>query len=460
MQTIWHFWYPFIALRMLFLSYFTCAGKRKLTLEDLILFDTDNLYLEQSDFFIRLLVTTGIGFVVGLEREHASLSKNEEIFAGLRTFVLVALLGFVTGLFSAYYSYWISIAAFLSISLIVAVSYWISAHRGQLGGTTEMAILLVFFLGNLTLIGHIEMSLTLTIVMVVFLSLKVKFRNIVGNISQTELYAFIQFVIVALLLFPFLPDQDFGPYDVINPREIGWVIVLTSGAGFIGYILMKFMGTGRGIMLTGILGGLVSSTIVTWVFSKRSRNTPELSNSCTVAIMSASTIMILRVIFWIFIFNRSLLPALMIPLLLLLCTALGITLFFYRKEGHPDTSTTDLPLGEPLNLREAIFFGVIYTTILLIVSYANEQFGNRGIFVSSIIAGLTDIDAITISMTKIGGTSLPVLSAQIAIILATLSNTIVKLAISLWAGSNQLKRNVLIGYGLIFVAGILGILLL
>lgn len=429
-------------------------------MQDIIFIDTETLHLEQVEFFIRVLVSVGIGFVVGLEREHASLAKKEEIFAGLRTFVLVSLLGFVTSLLSAYYSFWILIAGFLAISLTVTVSYWISAQRGQLGGTTEIAILLVYLLGALTLLGQIGITLTITVIMVIFLSLKVKFRTIVGNITQPELYAFIQFVVVTLLIFPFLPSESFGPYDVINPREIGWVIVLTSGAGFVGYILIKFLGTKRGILLTGILGGLVSSTVVTWVFSKRSKTTPEISDSCAVAIMSASTIMILRVVVWILIFNKALLPALGPPLLIILTTALGTVLFFHRKEISRDESHSRFPLGEPLNLREAIFFGIIYVAILLIVSYANDQFGNRGIFLSSAIAGLTDIDAITISLSKIAGSAKENTAVQIAIIVAILSNTLIKLGISIWAGSHPLKKNMLKGYGLIFIAGILGILLL
>lgn len=429
-------------------------------MEELILLQSGLIELNQSEFFIRLLVTIGIGFVIGLEREHASLSQKEESFAGLRTFIMVALLGFTTGIFSLLYTYWILVAVFVSLSLMIIASYWISANKGQLGGTTEIAAMLTYFLGTLTLMGHMEISLALTVVIVVFLSLKVKFQIIVGRISQSELYAFIQFVIVLSLIFPFLPNANFGPYQVINPREIGWVIVLTSGAGFLGYMLMKFLGTNKGILFTGIVGGLVSSTIVTWVFSKKSRLSPEISNSCTVAILAASTIMVIRVFVWIIIFNLTLLPNLLIPLFLVFISALGATFFFYRRQDNIINSAANLPLGQPLNLREALFFGIIYTVILLVVSYANDQFGNRGIFLSSAIAGLTDIDAITISLAKIGGKTIELLTVQNAIIVATLANTIIKLGISLWTGSKSLKKNVLLGYMLIFISGLLGFLLM
>jgi uncharacterized membrane protein (DUF4010 family) len=139
---------------------------------------------------------------------------------------------------------------------------------------------------------------------------------------------------------------------------------------------------------------------------------------------------------------------------------LGTTFYYYQKQGSPGDKPEDLPLGEPLNLREAIFFGILYTSILLVVSYANDQFGDKGIYISSVLAGLTDIDAITISVAKIAGASIHITTAQNAIILATLSNTIIKLGISLWAGSKTLKRQVMAGYGLMFVAGLLGMLIL
>lgn len=429
-------------------------------MEDILIIETENFQISQIDFFIRMLVSVGVGFVIGLEREFSFVSRNEEIFAGLRTFVMVALLGFLCATLSMVFSNWILIAGFLGLSMIVSVSYWLSAKRGQIGGTTEVVTFLVFLLGAMTLLGYVEMVLALTVIIVLFLSLKVTFQNLVGQITQKELFAFIQFVIVVLLIFPFLPDENFGPYEVINPREIGWVVVLTSAVGFIGYILMKILGPNKGILLTGIVGGLVSSTVVSWVFSKKSRLTPKLSTSYAVAILAASTMMVVRVFIWIVAFNQSLIPGLLIPLSGVLIASFGVTLYYYKKQKdvHPDKD--ELPLGEPLNLRDAIFFGILYAGILMVVSYANDQFGNKGIYISSAIAGLTDVDAITISVSKIAGNSIAILTAQNAIILATLANTIVKLGIVVWSGSAELRKEIMIGYGCMFLAGLLGILFL
>ena len=253
-----------------------------------------------------MVVAAGIGLVIGLEREYASLAEKEKSFAGIRTFVLVVLFGFLTAFLSIIFNHWILIGGLFSTVAIVAVSYWVSANSGQIGGTTEFATIIAFLLGCTTFMGFVEVSLALTVIVVVLLSLKVKLKSIIGQISQDELYAFIRFVVLALLIFPFLPNQTFGPFDVFNPQELGWVIVLTSGLGFIGYLLMKFLGSDRGILLTGILGGMVSSTVVTWVFSKKSKEVPALSRSCAVAILAASTIMVIRVFVWVIIFNRTL----------------------------------------------------------------------------------------------------------------------------------------------------------
>jgi len=427
---------------------------------DNLIIQIENLKLTEFDFLIRMLVTAGIGFVLGLEREFSQYSEKSETFAGLRTFTLVALLGFLTAYLGITFTYWIFIAGFLGVVSIVAISYWVTASKGDIGSTTEFAIIFTFLLGGLVLVGSINVSLALTVITLVLLSLKLTFRTIIGQLTQKELYAFVRFVAVALLILPFLPNEFYGPYEVINPKEVGWIIVLTSGIGFVGYILMKFLGTDRGILLTSILGGLVSSTLVTFMFSKKSKETPELSQNYAVGIFAASTIMVLRIFLLVFIFNKAMLVELTIPLLIILLTAFGIALYFYNKQFKKQHAVDKIVLGDPLNIKNAVFFGIFYMGILLLVSYANNVYGSKGIYVSSAISALTDIDAIAISVSKLGGVTMDLLIAQNAILLATLSNTIVKIGIAVFTGSQQLKKYVLVGYGFIFIAGIVGFLVL
>jgi uncharacterized membrane protein (DUF4010 family) len=429
-------------------------------MDESFIIQTDTIQLTQMDFFIRMLVAAGIGFVIGIEREYSSIGKKYERFAGVRTFVVVVFLGFLTAMVSILFTPLLFMGVLICLGLIVSVSYWITANKGGIGGTTEFTILLAFLLGSTTFMGFIETSLALMVVTTVFLSLKVTIKTFIGEITQDELYAFITFVVLALLILPFLPNQTYGPFEVFNPKELGWVIVLTSGLTFVGHLLMKFLGTDRGILFTGIVGGLISSTVVTWVFSKKSKEVPELSIHCAVAILAASTIMIVRVVVWVLIFNPALWPALGLPIAVLFLAGLGISIYFYRKQQAANQLNAEVPLGKPLNLREAIFFGLLYTGILFLVSYANEEFGEAGIFLSTGIAALTDIDAITISLSKLAGKNIQFLTAQNAILIAALCNTIVKIGISLFAGSNRLRKYILIGYGVIFLAGIVGFIVL
>lgn len=427
---------------------------------DEYLIDTPALRLTQMEFILRLLVACGIGFVIGLEREHTALQQKEEKFAGIRTFIFLSLLGFIGVALHYVLSPWVFAGVFLGAIVLISISYWVSASDGDIGGTAEITALLAILLGGLTFMGYLLMSVMITVIMVVLLSSKGKLQTIIGKITSEELYDFIRFVVVAALIFPLLPNETYGPYDVINPREIGWVILLTSGFGLIGYILMRIMGAGKGILLTGIMGGLVSSTVVTWVFSKKSKEHPELSPVYATAILAASSIMVIRVIIWVFIFNKSLLPGIATAIGLLFVAALGATLILFKKHNKKNKIDTDIPPGKPLNLSGALFFGILYTAILLIVAYANDMFGAKGIYISSGIAGLSDVDAITISVSKLAKDSIPLIAAQNAILIATLSNTLVKMCIALWGGSSKMRGPILFGYGFILAAGVIGFVLL
>lgn len=409
---------------------------------------------------IRLLVAIGIGAIIGMQREHAALAEKVPGFAGIRTFIFVVLLGFMAGLTYYFLSPLVYFGILLSVAIVTGVSYWITAMKGDIGATTEFTALIGFVLGTMAFLGIVELSLMITVLVVVILSAKIKLHFLVGEITTEELYDFIRFVVLALLIFPFLPDETFGPYDILNPREIGWVIILTSGLGLIGYILMKFLGGKKGILLSGIIGGLVSSTATTWVFAKKSKESEALSHNCATAILAASSIMIIRVLTWTFIFNKSLFNELFFLIFLVFLAAIGVTLFLYFTKGKKEVFDTDIPKGKPLDLIGALVFGLIYTVIMLVVSYANENLGDRGILISSAVAGLSDIDAITISVSKLAGVRLDFSIASIAVLIATISNTLVKLGIGIWAGSPTLRKDLVLGYGVIFVAAVLALIFL
>lgn len=425
-----------------------------------LLFNLKDLHLTQKEFLIRLLVATGIGFLIGLEREHSAMADKEESFAGIRTFIIIVLAGFIGALMHHLISPWIYGGIIAAVVVFIGISYWRSAAVGNIGGTTEFTALLAFFLGSLTLMGYIQVSLLLAVLILMILSAKIRLHRIVGKISREELYAIIRFVVSAIVILPFLPDSGYGPYQVVNPREIGWVVLLTSGIGFTGYLLMKFFGQRKGILLTGIIGGLVSSTMTSWIFARKSSETPALSAYCASAILIASSVMGLRVMLWVFLFSPALAGNLYLPLALVVLTALAFGLYFFRLQTNNFIAVNELPAGKPLEIQNALLFGLIYLIITLVMRYAGEQSGSGGILLTSAVAGLTDIDAIVISVSKLSLNVISVQTAQYAILIGLISNTLVKLCIGLWAGSRNLKRNLLLGYGATVVAATLGLLMI
>lgn len=416
-----------------------------------LLIDQESLTLSQGDFIIRLLVAIGIGAVIGLERQYSAMKEDSKGFAGIRTFVFVTLLGFIAALFGFLISPWVYVALVFGVSVLIGVSYWATATRGDHGATTEFSSLLAFVLGSMSLLGLIEVSLMITVLVVLVLSSKFRIKTIVGMITAEEMYDFIRFVVIALLIFPFLPDQTFGPYDVLNPREIGWVVILTSGLGLAGYLLTKFLGSNRGILLGGIVGGLVSSTAVTWIYAKKSTANESLAASCATAILGASSIMFVRVLIWTSIFSEALFQKMLLPIGIVFLAAIGVTLYIYFKRRSKTSENAEMPLKKALDLKGALVFGLIYTLILLVVSYANENLGTGGTIISSAIAGFSDIDAITISISKLAGGSLDLRIASLAVLVASISNTLVKMGIGLYAGSKALRKNLAIGYGTVFL---------
>lgn len=426
--------------------------------EELIM-QLSNFKINQGDLLIRMLLATGIGFSIGLEREYSTREDHGKQIAGIRTFIFIVLLGFVSALMALSWGSAIFVAAFSGVVIFVGISYWVNAHNGELGGTTEFTTLIAFLLGAMILVGYIEISLAATVVVLTLLSLKFRIREIMGKVTREELYAVIQFIVVLLMIFPFLPDHTIGPYQVFNPRELGNVIVIISGIGLGGYILSRAIGMEKGILVSGIVGGMVSSTMVSWIYSAKSRKHPAFTYECTVAILMASVIMAFRVFIWVWIFNSELIQMLLLPFSVMILAGIIVALIYYRKSVvHTDTTET-APLGKPLDWRQSLLFAVFYTGIMFVVSYAGENYGSGGVYLSSGIAALTDVDAITISVSKLAGHTITTATATNAILIVAICNTLVKWGISLWNGSRALRRQVSFGFGAMVLAGLVGIAL-
>lgn len=402
-------------------------------------------------YMLGVLISLGIGLILGLEREYDK-RKDELGSAGIRTFPIVTLVGFVMGHLSETFSSWFLIAGMSSIILFLGIGQILRNRiEPSWGITTNLALIATLLLGVMVSQEFYRDSVATAVIVVTLLSLKTTFRTIIQNITHQELFAFIKFVIIALLILPFLPNRDYGPNGLLNPFEIGTIVVIVSFLNFIGYFLVKFVGSRKGILLTAILGGLISSTAVAWNYAARSKENPNLSREYSAGIVVASAIMFPRLALIAAIFNPKTIIILAVPVVILTLICLIPGILFIRKRS--ENAETQIELGNPLNMLNALTFTAIFIGILYAVHYGNEYFGHSGLYYSSLIAGLADTTAITISMAKFALADENLRLSASVIIAATLSNTIVKMGIAIFRGTKTTARLVSYVFGTVIVVG-------
>lgn len=408
-------------------------------------------------YILGVLISLGIGLILGLEREYDKLKEDKGI-AGIRTFPIVTILGFTLGNLTEVYTVWLLIISLGAFILFLAINQY--TQKQEVPGqdlTTNLALIATFVLGIMVSLHSYRDAVATAVIIVTLLSLKTRFRSVIKNITSEELFAFIKFSIIALLILPFLPNKTYGPDNLLNPFEIGSIIVIVSFLNFIGYFLVKFIGTKKGIIITAILGGLISSTAVAWNYASRSKESPELSNKYSAGIIVASAIMFLRLTLLTYIFNNALLKYVALPFGILTLVCVIATLLLMR--GDTNTTETNIKLGNPLNILNAIGFGILYVVILFAVFYSNQFFGESGLYYSALIAGLADTDAITISMSKFSLDGEKMNLASSVIIAATISNMLVKLGVSVVKGSKVTGKLVSYAFGSVIIIGIVYIFL-
>jgi uncharacterized membrane protein (DUF4010 family) len=409
-----------------------------------------------AERLLHLTVSLCIGFLIGLEREY-SKPVSEKQFAGVRTHTLIALFGFISALLAEKTGQCILVASFLSLVLLVAVSYMqLAKETRHMGGTSEITSLITFLLAVLVFYNYMLLAAISMVIILLLLTFKPPLHLLAKKITHTELLAIIQFIIISAIIIPFLPELNFGPYRIWNLKDIWKMVVLVSGISLTGYLLSKLLGN-KGILISGILGGLASSTMVSLVYSKRSRESQDaVSNVYALAIVSSCTMMFIRILFELYIVNRMLVPSLLPAFATI--TASGVLMaFIIYKAGKAKTGSDTIQPENPLNLKTAVQFALIYAAVLWLVRYCNEQFGARGSYAAGIISGVADLDAITISMARSG---LEQMIIGKTILLAAISNTIVKLIIALIFGNNILRKWVSMGLTALIVAGIISYLVL
>lgn len=408
-----------------------------------------------TPFLLSLIVALGIGLIVGMEREFENLSGQEH-FAGLRGFAIMSMLGCVVTFLAVEFSVNILLVVAPMVFLFISVFHYSKIQKENFGIVTELSLVLVFFLGVLSGLHYIKEAMAVAVIVSTLLTLKTKFRETLSRITQDELFAFIKFIILSFLLLPFLPDKNYGPGEIINPRSIGFVIVIVSSLSFIGYFIIKFFGAEKGILFTAFFGGTFSSTAVTWVFSSRSKENDNLSTQYATGIIIACAVMFARVLVVAGFFNITVFKWLLIPCGLMAVSA-SIVAYVLKRKAASQTTSSPIQLGNPLDLSNVLLFCIQYVGITLFVYYAKIYLGTKGLLITGLVSGLADVDAINISMSKLSLIQINPSIASIVILTAVMSNTIFKIGFTYFKGSKELRKKVIIGLIPAIIIALLGI---
>lgn len=414
--------------------------------------------LSNGDLFYRFGVALVIGLLIGLQREYAFRRQeqraHEELFAGARTFPLIAVFGSVAAMASDYFGGGTVFAGALAVlgGLLLISHYWRSQEE-DVGLTTEVAAVVTLFIGALCYWGRLELAAALGVATAVLLALKVQTQSLARSMDREDVFSTLKFAVITVVVLPLLPREGYGPppFDVLVPYNVWLMVVFISGISFLGYVLIKVVGPRRGVGLTGVLGGMASSTAVTLSFAQRSHDAEDMSRPFVLAIILAWTIMFVRVLIEVAALNPPLLRLLWKPIAaaMLVGGLYGSYLYwtqFPEKQDEPDA------FKNPFELGPAITFGVLYAVILVAAKAADSYFGDAGLYMSSFASGLADVDAITLSLAELslsGDVAMP--TAARAIVLAAVANTLVKGGIVVIMGSRALWPYII--PGMLLMAG-------
>lgn len=415
-----------------------------------------------EQIFLGFLIALAAGALIGLERQQDKTADQRPGLGGVRTFPLIALAGALSALISHTVGAWVIVSTLLVVGSVLSIAYfrdW-KQHTSR-GMTTPVAALITFLLGVLALLPRLPLDTVHRYLLIIgsaavvmaLLSFKEHLHQAVRHISDDDIYATAKFVILALVVLPLLPNRTVGPLHVLNPFNIGIMVALIAGLSFLGYVSSRMVGAQKGLATTGILGGLISSTAVTVSMAHQVKRSPELVVSGAMAILAASSTMFTRMLVIVGIVNSHLVFPLLAPLGTMTLAGYGAVLALYLKTPRSSSEKTSVTHRNPFELRPALTFGLFYSVVLLVTKAAQTYLGQGGLYASSVLAGTTDVDAITLSLLQFHSEGLDAAVAVTAMTLAAITNTIVKTLLAWGLGGWRLGQYVAMGMMAILVGG-------
>ncbi|MBL8955324.1 MAG: MgtC/SapB family protein [Myxococcaceae bacterium] len=409
------------------------------------------------------------GLLIGLEREHSRVQEGvagkqpARFIGGVRTFPIFALAAAVAASLSKSLGPWPFIIAATGTLVFAVLGHrkWVEESSGGL--TSEGAFLLTFLLGALagttdvcaTTRHKVFIVASLSVIATLLLSAKPVLHELSKKISRDDVIATIKFLLVAVVVLPLLPNEEHGPYGVLNPWKIGLNVTLIAGVSFVGYAATRVMGPGRGLLITGIVGGLASSTAVTLSGSQLTKDNPNLATAAALSITAASTVKTVRVLLLVAATSPALLKTMVGPFLAMaVAGALGAGFLYWRTRTDQKRDGQEPKLSNPFELSESLKFGAAVVVVMLISRWAQDQFGSVALYLTSLLAGLADVDAITLSVAGMAQKNeIAATIAVTAIFVAVLANTLTKQGMTMVIGTRALAVRVGVTSALMLAAG-------
>ncbi len=393
------------------------------------------------DILKAIILTLAVGFTVGMQRTLSRLEKGKHSFAGSRTFALIALVGYLSGWISQKIDHFV-LLTFIIIGTLLSISYYLKVTISHKHGmTTHISALIVYILGLMIYMGLDRYAIFLGVIMVVLLEIKPRLKQIESKISRTDIDAVVLLLLMSFVILPILPDEMIGPYKLFNPYKTWLMAVIIAGISFVGYVAIKITGESKGVLITGAAGGLISSTGVSVSLSKLYKNAQGSIGSYAAGIAIASTIMYIRVLIEAAIIDPYIAWRLSYAYIPAFLVGLIYSWLLYR--GSSRVSNGNIMNSEiaknPLQLSEAIKFGILFGIVYGAVAFVKSSYGDIGVYIVSFLSGITDVDAITLSLSQLAKSrELNMTAAMSGIVIASVVNSLVKLGIVYWMGGKDL----------------------
>ena len=396
-----------------------------------------------AELFPALGTSLALGLLVGIEREWA----NDRV-AGIRTFALVTLSGALSALVAGVYGGLVIAGALICLTVMIVIGNIASlrSKESDSGLTTEFAILAMFLTGMLPIMGHTAVAIVVAGAVMVLLQWKKSLHELVHRIGEDELRAIARLVLIGLVILPVLPNRAYGYFGVFNPFHIWLMVVLIVGISLVAYLVGKFIGPNRGMLASGLLGGLISSTATTASLSRQSVGAKANAPMLGLVIMISSTIVFLRLIAEVITVapeaGRVMVPPLAAMMLWMAMVTFGCWFTARKKLAHESAKEP------PSEIKGAIVFGLLYALVLLAVAFAKQHFGSAGLYTVAAISGLTDMDAITLSTASlVKAAHLDADTGWRIVLTASVANLVFKGFLAASLGSRQLGGLIAMGFG-------------